>query len=73
MATKKKKAATFNFGVGSYWKGESGSVWLYAYGSEIHHGTMKEANNFLEYVKSQKKTKAEQDKYKIFMLVEVPQ
>jgi hypothetical protein len=66
-------APTFNYGVGSYWEGDSGSVGLYAYGSEIHHGTMAEANDFLEYVRSQKKTKAEQDKYKIFMLVEVPQ
>lgn len=73
MATKKKKDATFNFGVGSYWEGESGSVGLYAYGSEIHHGTMKEANNFLEYVQGRQKTKAEKAKYKIFMLVEVPQ
>lgn len=73
MATKKKKAATFNFGVGSYWEGESGSVGLYAHGSEIHHGTMKAAKNFLKYVKNQQKTEEDQAKYKIFMLVEVPQ
>lgn len=63
---------TFNYGVGSYWNGESGSVGLYAYGSEIHHGTMEEANDFLKYVQSQQKTKVDKDKYKIFMLVEVP-
>lgn len=73
MVTKKKKAAKFNFGVGCYWEGESGSVGLYAYGSEIHHGTMKDANNFLKYVKSQQQDEADQMKYKIFMLVEVPQ
>jgi hypothetical protein len=33
---------------------------------------MEEAQNFLEYVRSQKKTKAEKAKYKIFQLVEVP-
>lgn len=69
----KKKAQQFNYAVGSYWNGESGAVGCYAYGSEVHHGTMKDAQDFLEYVKSQCKTKAEKAKYKIFMLVEVPQ
>lgn len=66
-------ATTFNYGVGFYWNGESSNVGLYAHGSEIRHGTLEEANDFLEYVKSQQKTKVDADKYKIFMLVEVPQ
>jgi hypothetical protein len=66
---KKKK---FNYAVGSYWEGDDGSIGCYAYGSEVHYGTMEEAQNFLEYVRSQKKTKAEKAKYKIFQLVEVP-
>lgn len=68
----KKQAKKFNYAVGHYWEGESGSVGCYAYHSEVHYGTMEEANNFLEYVRSQKKTKAEKAKYKIFQLVEVP-
>ena len=72
MATKKKQAKKFNYAVGHYWEGDSGSVGCYAYHSEVHYGTMEDANNFLEYVRSQKKTKAEKAKYKIFQLVEVP-
>ena len=68
----KKKAKKFNYAVGFYWEGDSGSVGCYAYHSEVHYGTMEDANNFLEYVRSQKKTKAEKAKYKIFQLVEVP-
>lgn len=72
MVTKKKKAAKFNFGVGFYWEGESGNVGLYTQGGEIYYGTMKDANNFLKYVKSQQQDEADRMKYKIFMLVEVP-
>ena len=68
----KKQAKKFNYAVGFYWEGDSGSVGCYAYHSEVHYGTMEDANNFLEYVRSQKKTKAEKAKYKIFQLVEVP-
>ena len=71
MATK-KESKKFNYAVGSYWEGDSGSVGCYAYSSEIHYGSMEDANNFLEYVRRQKKTKAEKAKYKIFQLVEVP-
>ena len=69
---KKKQAKKFNYAVGFYWEGDGGSVGCYAYHSEVHYGTMEEANNFLEYVRGQKKTKAEKAKYKIFQLVEVP-
>jgi hypothetical protein len=69
---KKRQAKKFNYAVGFYWEGDSGSVGCYTYHSEVHYGTMEEANNFLEYVRSQKKTNAEKAKYKIFQLVEVP-
>lgn len=69
---KKKQAKKFNYAVGFYWEGDSGSVGCYAYGSEHFYGTMEDAQNFLKYVQSQKKTKAEKEKYKIFQLVEVP-
>ena len=69
---KKKQTKQFNYAVGFYWEGESGSVGCYAYHSEVHYGTMEDAQNFLKYVQDQKKTKAEKAKYKIFQLVEVP-
>jgi len=69
---KKKQTKKFNYAVGQYWEGDSGSVGCYAYGSEVHYGTLEEAQNFLAYVQSKKKTKAERAKYKIFQLVEVP-
>jgi hypothetical protein len=68
----KKKSKQFNYAVGHYWEGDSGSVGCYAYGSEVHYGTLEEAQNFLAYVQSKKKTKAEKAKYKIFQLVELP-
>lgn len=70
---KKKQSKKFNYAVGFYWEGDSGSVGCYAYGSEHFYGTMEDAQNFLKYVQSQKKTNAEKEKYKIFQLVEVPQ
>lgn len=70
---KKKQSKKFNYAVGFYWEGDSGSVGCYAYGSEHFYGTMEDAQNFLKYVQSQKKTKSEKEKYKIFQLVEVPQ
>lgn len=72
--TKKKQAKQFNYAVGFYWEGESGSVGCYAHGSETHHGTMEDAQNFLKYVQNQQadKKKADRRDYKIFQLVEVP-
>jgi hypothetical protein len=68
----KKNSKKFNYAIGSYWEGESGSVGCYAYGNEVHYGTMEDAQNFLAYVQSKKKTKAERAKYKIFQLIEIP-
>lgn len=70
---KKKPQPKFNYAVGKYWEG--GSVGCYAYGSEVHYGTVTEANNFLNYVKGQDKKKPVKDRsdYRIFMLVELPQ
>lgn len=58
----------FNYCVGSYWSGKSGSVGTYAFGKEVFFGTLKEAKKFLKYVKSQSPDKD----WKIFQLVEVP-
>ena len=73
MATK-KKAKQFNYAVGHYWEGESGSVGTYAYGNDIFYGTMEDAQNFLKYCQEQQadKKKADRKDYKIFQLVEVP-
>jgi hypothetical protein len=70
-----KKQPKFNYAVGQYWEGESGSVGCYAFGSEVHYGTTEEANNFLNYVKGKEKEKPVEDRkdYRIFMLVELTQ
>ena len=74
MATKKKQAKKFNYAVGHYWEGESGSVGCYAYHNEIFHGTMDDARNFLNYVQNQdkKNPKDQRRNWRIFQLVEVP-
>jgi hypothetical protein len=71
---KKKQSKKFNYGVGHYWEGESGSVGLYAYHNEIFHGTMEEAKNFLNYVQEKDKEKKRTDRrdWRIFQLIEVP-
>jgi hypothetical protein len=71
---KKKQAKQFNYAVGHYWEGESGSVGTYAYGNEIFHGTMEEARDFLTYVQEKDKVKKRADRrdWRIFQLVEVP-
>jgi hypothetical protein len=72
--SKKKQAKKFNYAVGFYWEGDSGSVGCYYSGSEVHYGTLEEAKNFLTYVNNKQKVrpKAERNEYKIFQLVEVP-
>ena len=57
----------FNFCIGRYWNGIDGSVCVYTYHKEIHHGTREVAEKFLEYVKS----KNEGKDYKIFVLKEL--
>lgn len=64
-AMSKKK---FNYAVGHYWENNSGSIGCYTYHSEVHFGLMKDAKNFLNYVKTQ----SPQHEWKIFQLVEVP-
>ena len=59
----------FSYTVGHYWTKEKDSVGCYAYGNEVHSGTMEDAENFLKYVKEQ----SPDNDWKIFMLVEVPQ
>jgi hypothetical protein len=71
----KKKAKKFNYAVGFYWKkDENDSVGVYAYGGELHYGTMEDAKGLLEYVQEQEKLqpKARREEYRIFQLVEVP-
>ena len=71
---KKKQAKKFNYAVGHYWEGESGSVGCYAYGNEHFYGTMEDAQNFLKYVQSQDKEKPRLNRrnWRIFQLIEVP-
>lgn len=58
----------FAYAVGHYWDKDKDSVGCYTYHSEVHSGTMEEAENFLKYVKEQ----SPDEDWKIFMLVEVP-
>jgi hypothetical protein len=71
--TKKKQAKQFNYAVGFYWEGESGSVGCYAYHSEVHYGTLKEAKDFQKYCRNQQKSEPKDQRrdYRIFQLVEV--
>jgi hypothetical protein len=75
MTSKKKQAKQFNYAVGHYWEGESGSVGCYAYGNEHFYGTMEQAKSFLKYVQDQdaKEKKADRRDWRIFQLIEVPQ
>jgi hypothetical protein len=73
MAKKTKpKDQKFNYAVGQYWEGNSGSVGCYMSGSEVHFGTLKEAKAFRDYCNKQPSLDNEPRDYKIFMLVEVP-
>ncbi len=80
MAARKKKAKqtpeAFDYCVGAPWAetdpelyadGDHG-VSVYAYGTQVHHGTMKEARNFRAYVNEQ----TGRDNY-IYKLVRVPE
>lgn len=64
--TEKKK---FNYGVGFYWPNSDGAIGLYSYGTDVFHGTLKDAKEFKKYVQGGDPEK----EYHIFMLVEVPE
>jgi hypothetical protein len=70
----KKQSKKFNYAIGHYWEGASGSVGVYNYFGEVHHGTMEEAQYTLKYVqeKDKKEPKADRKDWQIFQLVEVP-
>lgn len=72
--TKKKQAKKFNYAVGHYWEGESGSVGTYNYFGEVHYGTMKDAKDTLSYVQSKDEDKKKDGRrdWRIFQLIEVP-
>lgn len=69
-----KQAIKFNYAVGHYWEGESGSVGVYNYFGEVHFGTMEEAQSTLKYVQGKDKQQAKADRrdWRIFQLIEVP-
>jgi hypothetical protein len=57
----------FNYVIGHYWE-ETGKIGAYAYHSEVQYGSLKDAEEFLTYVKK----KSPDHEWKIFQLVEVP-
>lgn len=64
-----EKAVKFNYCVGHYWNDENGEVGLYTYGNDHFYGTMKDAKEFMKYVK----TKSPDRDWRIFQITEVPQ
>lgn len=63
----KKKFKKFNYAVGHYWDEEDGPIGFYSYFGEIHHDTLKEAEKFLKYVKSQ----SPEEDWRIFQVIEL--
>lgn len=57
----------FNYAVGHYYEGDSGTIGRYALFGEVRYGTIHHATGFLEYVKS----KSPDKKWKIFELMEM--
>ena len=58
-----------NYAIGHYWDDSDGAVGCYmTYSNDVHFGTLKEAEDHLEYVKSRSPEK----NWRIFQLVEVP-
>lgn len=55
----------FPFVIASKWP--DGSLCPYAFGSEVKHGNLKQAKDFLKYVKKQ----SEDKNYKIYKLTEL--
>lgn len=69
-----KQIKEFNYAVGFYWEGGTGSVGCYASGSEVHYGSLEEARNFQTYCQNRDDNKGKYKRdYKIFQLVEVPE
>ena len=64
-----KRNKKFNYAVGYYYDDESKAIGTYAFHNEVFYGTMKDAKNFRKYVRTQDN---EQD-WKIFQLIEVPE
>lgn len=72
MGKKKDEKQKFSYAVGYY--RESGSIACYmVYSSEVHFGTLKDAQDYREYCRKQSKKDKDPVDYKIFMLVEVPE
>jgi hypothetical protein len=66
----------FNFVVGYYWANQANGdteISTYSFGRDVFYGTMKDAENYLKFVKIQEKDRPKEARhdYKIFKLVEV--
>jgi len=79
MPKKKYVEKPFTFAVGKPWYPEdpNSSICIYAYGSEVFHGTMSSAIQFRDYCNAQaamtkKKKDIDKNPYKIYQLVEIP-
>ena len=59
----------FNYCIGRYWDNNDGAICVYAYGSQVHYGTLNDAIEFLNYVRQQNPERASE--YKIFEVKEL--
>ena len=58
------KNKEFNYIIGRYWNGKDGQICAYTVYTEVHFGTLEEANKTLEYVEGRRPDKG----YKIFKI-----
>ena len=63
-----QKKEAFSFCVGRPWPYPDNGICTYAYGSEVHHGTMEDAQRFRNYVEEQTGEKSF-----IYKLVQLPE
>lgn len=68
-AEKTEQKEEFSYCVGRPWDENKpdGSICVYAYGSQVHYGTMEDAEGFKKYVERQEEGK----KYFVYKLVKV--
>ena len=69
MTKKKKSEPEFDYVVARPWYPDdpNSTLCIYAFGGEVQRGTMKEAKEFLEYVKRQSEND-ERDQYGIYIV-----
>jgi len=60
----------FNYVVGFFWSESDGHIAAYTYFGQVHYGTMKDAEDFLAYVKTQDSNNREYQIFKVELLTQ---